>query len=132
MFHYESTWQESAIRRFIAKHNTQELPFVAVCEDLFFLRQADAFGKDGDENVFTEGKWIENLSEFKGRIDKELENQVAFSLKDLAVSGKDLIEVGFPAGKQMGNVLNQLLEKVLENPEINTKEVLLDLAKEMF
>ena len=132
MFHYESTWQESAIRRFIAKHNTQELPFATVCEDLFFLRQADAFGKDGDENVFTEGKWIENLSEFKGRIDKELEKQVAFSLKDLAVSGRDLIEVGFPAGKQMGNVLNQLLEKVLENPEINTKEVLLDLAKEMF
>ena len=102
------------------------------CEDLFFLRQADAFGKDGDENVFTEGKWIENLSEFKGRIDKELENQVAFSLKDLAVSGKDLIEAGFPAGKQMGKVLNELLEKVLENPEINKKETLLNLAKEMF
>jgi hypothetical protein len=43
-----------------------------------------------------------------------------------------LIEVGFPAGKQMGKVLNELLEKVLENPEINEKETLLDLAREMF
>lgn len=132
MFHYESTWQESAIRRFIAKHNTQILPFPEVLQDLFYLRQADAYGKDGDEKVFTEGKWIENLYEFKSRIDKELENQVAFSLKDLAVSGKDLIEAGFPAGKKMGEVLNGLLEKVLENPEINKKEVLLDLAKGMF
>jgi hypothetical protein len=32
----------------------------------------------------------------------------------------------------MGNVLNQLLEKVLENPKINEKETLLDLAREMF
>ena len=32
----------------------------------------------------------------------------------------------------MGEVLNGLLEKVLENPEINKKEVLLDLAKGMF
>ena len=108
------------------------MPFLEVLQDLFYLRQADAYGKDGDEKVFTEGKWIENLSEFKSRIDKELENQVAFSLKDLAVSGKDLIEAGFPAGKKMGEVLNGLLEKVLENPEINKKEVLLDLAKGMF
>ena len=97
-------------------------------QDLFYLRQADAYGKDGDEKVFTEGKWIENLSEFKSRIDKEIENQVAFSLKDLAVSGKDLIEAGF-SGSEIGKKLDMLLDFVLQHPEKNTKEHLSERIK---
>lgn len=47
------------------------------------------------------------------------------TLKQLAVTGKDLIENGVEAGPLLGHKLNELLEVVLENPELNTKEELL-------
>lgn len=47
------------------------------------------------------------------------------ALKDLAVTGKDLIAAGMEPGKEIGETLNQLLGLVLEKPELNTKEELL-------
>lgn len=47
------------------------------------------------------------------------------TLKDLAVSGKDLIDAGMKPGRELGVVLNNLLEMVIESPELNTKEKLL-------
>lgn len=49
------------------------------------------------------------------------------SLKTLAVSGKDLMEAGMKPGKEMGEMLQKLLEAVLEEPGKNTKEELLKL-----
>ncbi|MDO4274921.1 MAG: CCA tRNA nucleotidyltransferase [Eubacteriales bacterium] len=54
------------------------------------------------------------------------------SLKKLAVSGKDLLEAGYGPGKQIGEILELLLEEVLINPHINKKEELLGMAKEKF
>lgn len=48
------------------------------------------------------------------------------TLKQLAVSGKDLIAAGVKPGPHMGEILNGLLQIVLENPKCNTKEYLLD------
>ena len=50
------------------------------------------------------------------------------SLKTLAVKGADLMEIGFPAGPGLGEVLKRLLEDVLDNPEHNTREYLLNKA----
>lgn len=50
------------------------------------------------------------------------------SLKGLAVTGSDLIAAGMKPGKEMGTILQKLLEMVLEDPELNTKEKLLALA----
>ena len=47
-------------------------------------------------------------------------------LKHLAVNGQDLIAVGIRPGKEMGRSLEELLDRVLENPERNQKEVLLE------
>ncbi len=47
------------------------------------------------------------------------------ALKDLAITGKDLIAVGIQPGRELGEILNNLLELVIENPELNTKEKLL-------
>lgn len=54
------------------------------------------------------------------------------SLKDLAVSGKDLIAEGVRPGRQMGTILHEMLEDVLEKPEHNTREYLLTKWKESF
>ena len=53
------------------------------------------------------------------------------SLKDLAINGKDLIEMGAAPGKELGACLQRLLEEVLEAPEKNTKEYLTQRAKKL-
>ena len=47
------------------------------------------------------------------------------SLKQLAVSGSDIISLGIAPGRQIGEILETLLQKVLEDPKLNTKEKLL-------
>lgn len=56
------------------------------------------------------------------------ENQ-CISIKQLKVSGRDIIGLGIKQGKNIGEILSYLLDIVLENPEQNQKNVLLDLAK---
>ena len=53
------------------------------------------------------------------------------SLKGLAVNGADLIAAGRRPGVELGEVLNQLLELVLERPELNKKELLLEMAEKI-
>ena len=65
------------------------------------------------------------------RVEKILEDNHAFSLKDLAISGKDLIGIGIPPGKQMGAILDLLLEAVLDDPGVNTQKELLRIAAEI-
>ena len=53
-------------------------------------------------------------------------------MKELAVNGRDLITEGIRPGREMGEILDKLLEEVLEMPERNTKEMLLKRAKEIY
>ncbi len=59
-----------------------------------------------------------------------LEEESPLDLKDLAISGKDLIEMGVKPGPQIGKLLQNMLEIVLEDPEQNRREVLLKRAEE--
>lgn len=72
----------------------------------------------------------EKLKENKKIYLKILERGDCLSLKNLAVTGADLIEIGIPAGKEMGRVLRELLFFVLEYPEGNERECLLEKALE--
>ncbi|MDE5748044.1 MAG: polynucleotide adenylyltransferase, partial [Acetatifactor sp.] len=49
------------------------------------------------------------------------------SIKNLAVSGKDLIAAGMKPGPEMGEMLQRMLEHVLETPEDNSKEKLFEI-----
>ena len=55
-------------------------------------------------------------------------NRDPLTLKELAVTGKDLIAAGMKPGKELGEVLNKLLDAVLEDPGCNTREELLARA----
>jgi tRNA nucleotidyltransferase (CCA-adding enzyme) len=50
---------------------------------------------------------------------------------DLAVDGNDLIALGVPRGPRLGEVLDRLLDRVLDDPSLNTSEQLSALAKEL-
>ena len=57
--------------------------------------------------------------------DEICRKQECVSLKDLAVTGSDLIALGVPPGREIGVILHELLEIVLEEPERNTREELI-------
>ena len=57
-----------------------------------------------------------------------LEKKQCISKKDLALNGRDLIDMGMETGKQLGEVLDELFEMVLEDPQLNTREKLTEIV----
>lgn len=64
--------------------------------------------------------------------EKILKEKQPLSVKELDISGYDLIELGVPKGKEIGIVLRYLLEMVLEKPELNKKEILIKEAQILY
>jgi putative nucleotidyltransferase with HDIG domain len=116
MFHYDETWGDAAVRRFIIRSGEENLPA------LYALREADAYGMTGTPPP------RDFLLPLDSRVKAVLAQSRALSLKDLAVSGKDLVEIGVQPGPSMGIILGELLEAVLEDPAQNTREKLLEIA----
>ena len=56
-----------------------------------------------------------------------LERGDAYNIKGLRVKGEDLIKAGVKPGPQMGEILNRMLEAVIIDPEMNTKERLMEI-----
>lgn len=75
---------------------------------------------------------LEKIAFWRTSYEKIRSAGECLSMKDLAVSGKDLIAEGIQPGKQMGVILHEMLEDVLENPEHNTREYLLTKWTESF
>lgn len=92
--------------------------------DLLKLNKADSLGQAPE--IWEEKE--EYLNQVRDVFDEIMEEKECFSLKDLAVSGADLIAAGIKPGKEMGELLNGLLEEVINHPENNKKEILLDMA----
>lgn len=125
MFHYESSWSDAAVRRFIIRVKSECL------NDLFDLRMADMYGMYNQPVDIRYSEAIKLLLELKDRIAKIMQQENALSLKDLAVNGKDLIAAGIPAGKEMGRILKELMDCVIEDPSMNTKEKLLEVTEKI-
>ena len=53
-------------------------------------------------------------------------------MKDLAVCGRDLIDLGIKPGPAMGAILGELRNKVIDDPALNDREVLLEIVKEQY
>ncbi len=57
---------------------------------------------------------------------------VCVRIADLAVKGADLAEIGIPKGREMGNILSMLLDRVMQDPELNQRQTLLELALRLY
>lgn len=66
----------------------------------------------------------------KNRVEGIKNRKEPLSITDLAIDGNDLMSLGIPEGKKIGNILNYLFEKILEKPELNNRSKLMKLAKE--
>ena len=65
------------------------------------------------------------------KIATDIVNEDCFTLGSLKINGGDLIKNGFKPGKQLGNILNTLLEEVMEEKIPNEKEALLNRARNL-
>lgn len=99
-----------------------------VGEDIFLplldLKRGDALG----QNLLYSRPRLAAYDEIEQIYHRCREEQEAFSLRDLAVNGRDMIRLGF-RGRQIGVVLDRLLDHVLECPEDNQKEFLTEFLE---
>jgi len=118
---YRFSLTPKGIRKAASKIGKEYMPL------LFEVMYADICGKNPEiiDDMLKELEVAKKLY-----TDILLKNECV-SLKELNISGKDLIKAGFEPGKKMGAILNQLLEAVIEDPSLNDKEILLNMAKNM-
>lgn len=67
---------------------------------------------------------LNSLNFSKAYFEKIMEENICVSLKELEITGSDLIKLGVKPGKHMGEILQELLNLVLSHPEMNQKELL--------
>jgi tRNA nucleotidyltransferase (CCA-adding enzyme) len=71
----------------------------------------------------------QQLDQLRGILETVLKERQCFSMKDLAVTGSDLLALGIPQGGQLGEVLKTLLDMVINDEATNSREELLDIAE---
>jgi tRNA nucleotidyltransferase (CCA-adding enzyme) len=120
MFSYEPNWSDAAVRRFIGK--LQSLG-PGTLDELLILREADNVGSGLPADA---GR----LGELRARIAAELAADVVLDRRGLAIDGEDLkTELGLGEGPLLGRILDDLLERVIVDPALNTRPTLLLLAQ---
>ena len=105
----------SSIRRAMARVGEEDFPL------LFEVRYADTMA----QSDFQRDDKLLVIEQCKAVYKEILDRKDCVNLKNLAVKGKDLIDLGIAPGKTLGNILSAMLMDVIEHPEHNTKEYLL-------
>ncbi len=117
MFYYQPENTDASIRRLMRKIGLENI------DDILDLREADRLGSGARKT-----SW--RLEELKSRMIEQLNQPM--EIRDLAIDGHVLMsELGLEPGPELGNILSQLFELVLDNPELNNKESLLNEAKKI-
>ena len=96
-------------------------------ERLLALREADVQGS----SHAPDRKRLEKVEKVRELFWQILEHGDCYKLSDLAINGKDLIEAGVNPGKEIGDMLEMCLEKVMKGQLQNNKRDLLWFAREM-
>lgn len=117
---YSDDWSDAGVRRFVKRVGKEGL------EDLLRLARADALGKGRPVDAELDG-----LLRLRKRVDAVIAAGSALSTRDLAVNGQDVMKrLAIKPSRRIGEVLEQLLERVLEQPELNERDALLAMIDE--
>lgn len=113
--------QEKLIRRLMNKHGVQQT------RNLLYHNLCDTIGRGGRTLMYQEcvEVAIESIKLFE---DMQTRLQ-AFTVKDLAINGDDILSIGVKQGKAVGTLLNMCLEAIIDERITNEKEALLELVK---
>lgn len=121
VYYHDATFEvgKKYIKRWLNKIGEEQF------RRLLNVRRADIKAQ-ADMNQETRLQKIDNIEYI---LEEVLQDDECFSLKDLAVNGKDLITIGYKPGKEIGEVLNNLLDLVISGEYKNEKEKLLEIAE---
>ncbi len=108
----------AAVRRAVSKIGEDAFP------GLFAVKRADVMAQSG----YLRQEKLERLDQWQKLYGKVMEQGQCVSLKDLAITGTDLIAAGWKPGRELGETLQKLLELVLEDPCKNRSEILMEEA----
>lgn len=112
--------RKKSVRKAVAKIGQDFFP------EMFEINLADTLA----QSDYLRKEKLEKLDALKALYQEILRDNECLTLKDLAVNGQDLMAAGVQPGKQIGQILNAMLQDVLEYPEHNDKEHLLQRVKE--
>lgn len=98
-----------------------------VFPELLELRRADVKG----QSDYMQEEKLAAVDTFEELMQQVLANEECTDLKHLAVGGRDLMEEKLAKGPALGKMLASLLDAVIDHPEYNTKEKLMELAQKM-
>ncbi|MDQ7794378.1 MAG: HD domain-containing protein [bacterium] len=119
--HHAPDMKEAAVRRLLARIGQDAI------KPLLQLRQADRLASGTKQGPVSEG-----TARLLGRMERILAGDSALALRDLAVDGHDVQRVtGLPPGPAVGRILRRLLDAVLEEPALNRRQCLEDLARRL-
>jgi tRNA nucleotidyltransferase (CCA-adding enzyme) len=120
MFEYKGELTDRALRRFVRRVGPDKI------DDLIELRRADDLAHGWGRGFETD------LDAFKTRIDVLLNQSPPLTVSDLAVNGDDVMALlGIPPGPEVGEILDRLVALVIEKPELNQKDTLLEFLKDI-
>mgnify|MGYP005608346207 FL=1 len=94
--------------------------------DLISVKRADNLAQNPELAIRQE--YLDQLVSIAEEILKE---EACFSLKNLEVNGSDLIALGVKPGKEIGLLLDELLEAVIEEKIPNDRAKLLEFAQKI-
>jgi tRNA nucleotidyltransferase (CCA-adding enzyme) len=129
----------AAVSRLVKWHDARPNPDMRsvrravnrIGDDLFPLylkvRRADTLA----QSTYRREEKLRLLDETEACYQEICRQKQCTSLKTLAVNGRDLITLGYPTGKQIGFMLNLLLEHVLDQPQDNERDRLLELLPQL-
>ena len=106
---------EKIVRRALNRIGEDIFPMI------FTVKRADV----GAQSDYLREEKLATIDDWERTYEKIVREKQCVSLKTLAVSGKDLIAAGYAPGPAIGEKLQELLELVIEDPELNKKEMLL-------
>lgn len=106
---------KKSVKKFITKIG------VNLLDSFLDLRKADILSSTTNDT-------LESVESMRIKFNDILQEKEPMTVNDLAVNGYDLMSIGL-SGKEIGVTKNYLLEIVLDNPKLNTKERLLQCVK---
>ena len=119
---YRMPAEKKNVRKAMSKISAELFPMYLL------VKRADILA----HSMYRREEELENLSGLQKCYEEIVADHECVSLKQLAVTGTDLIGIGMKPGKQIGEVVNELLRIVLEYPEFNNKEHLLRFVQNRF
>ncbi|WP_090160535.1 CCA tRNA nucleotidyltransferase [Pseudobutyrivibrio xylanivorans] len=95
--------------------------------DLLAVKRADTLA----QSMYHREEKLSYIDELEKVFNEVVAAGDCLRIKDLEINGKDLIAMGVPQGQRIGEVLSTIFDSVVENPELNQRETLLNMAKSM-